>query len=64
MADTEPDCIRSDRLRFQENILWMHSSPVVDDVTVRFAIANMIVQGWEIDALDVSTPFLHGKTFI
>jgi hypothetical protein len=35
------------------------SSPVVNDVTVRTVITNMLVQGWDSEVLDVTTVFLY-----
>jgi hypothetical protein len=37
------------------------SSPVVDDVTVRTVITNVLVQGWDSEVLDVTTAFLYGE---
>jgi hypothetical protein len=35
------------------------SSPVVNDVTVRTVITNMLVQGWDSEVLDMTTVFLY-----
>jgi hypothetical protein len=37
------------------------SSPVVDDVTVRTVITDVLVQGWDSEVLDVTTGFLYGE---
>jgi hypothetical protein len=36
------------------------SSSVVDDVTVRTVITNMLIQNWESEVLDVTMAFLYG----
>jgi hypothetical protein len=33
---------------------------VVDDVTVRTVITNMLARGWENDVMDITTAFLDG----
>jgi hypothetical protein len=35
------------------------SSPVVDDVTVRTVITNMLARGWENEVMDIATAFLY-----